>query len=524
MSDQIAVYDIERDCGLENQIRSQTSVAFTAPIISVDPKGDIDFSRITKASADLFDLASAAINDPDLYHVFSILVSTVWNRNDDVFDKEEVWAARHTSRFKPTNLEHDEKQMVGGIINSWPVDVDFNLIPDDTKAEALPDEYHLLVSSVIFRQWQDPDLRARAEQLISEIEADEKFVSMECIFRGFDYAVVSPDGKNHVVPRNQSTAFLTQHLRAYGGPGVYQGHKVGRVLRRITFSGKGFVNRPANPDSIIFDKDHIFSFANVQEGKSLFLNQNGVTSNTEKQLSSEVNISDKENNKMSNELLTDQNKELKDALASAQAEIKELNQKLSEASVSTYENKIEKLEAAVAELESQVSDLESKLSEANEKNESLEADLSAKSEELSTVKATIDKMEDEKKKKDRKDAMVKAGLSTEEAEAKYESFAELSDEVFETILETMAEMHKDKEDKKKKKEEAITDDESSEDDDDSSDDDAEDSTDASDLVDGETEEGNHAAAGETDGDELSTARAGLQKWVEDCIMNKTESK
>lgn len=515
MSDKIAVYDIERDCGLEEQIRSQASVAFTAPIISVDAK-DIDVSQITKASADLFQLASAAINDPDLYHVFSILVSTVWNRNDDVFDKEEVWAARHTPRFKPTNLEHDEKQMVGGIINSWPVDVDFNLIPDDTEASALPDDYHLLVSSVIFRQWQDPELRARAEQLISEIEANEKFVSMECIFRGFDYAVVSPDGKNHVVPRNQSTAFLTQHLRAYGGPGLYQDHKVGRVLRRITFSGKGFVNRPANPDSIIFDKDHIFSFANVQEGKSLFLNQNGVTSNTEKQLSSEIDISDKENNRMSTEILTDQNKELKDALASAKAEIKELTEKLSEASVSTYENKIEKLEATVAELESTISDLESKLSEANEKNESLESDLTSKSEELDTVKAEWDKMKDEKKKKDRKDKMVEAGLSVEEAEAKYETFAGVTDEQFDAFVETIAAMKPAESSQASESNEAEEESEASDEDDD-------DSTEASDVVEGETEDGNHATSSESsDGDnELSTARAGLQKWVEECIMNQT---
>ena len=43
----------------------------------------------------------------------------------------------------------------------------------------------------------------------------------------------------------------------------YEDHKVGRLLRNITFSGKGFVEKPANPDSIIFDSNHIFDFSNA---------------------------------------------------------------------------------------------------------------------------------------------------------------------------------------------------------------------------------------------------------------------
>jgi uncharacterized coiled-coil protein SlyX len=513
---EITVYDIERECGLEQQIRSQASVAFTSPIVTLDNKSNDSLKLIT-ASADLVDLVKAGLDDPDLYHVFSILVSTVWNRNDDIFNKDEVWAARHTPRFKPTNLEHDEKQMVGGIVNSWPVDTDFKLISDDTQASDLPDEYHLLVASVIYRQWQDPELKARAEQLISEIDNGSKFVSMECLFRGFDYGIVAPDGNNHVVARNESTAFLSQHLRSYGGTGSYQDHKVGRVLRNITFSGKGFVDRPANPDSIIFDKDHIFSFANVKDGKSLFLNPNGVT-NTEKQLSSNEDISIKEN-RMSNELLSDQIKELKEALASVKSENKELTTKLSEANVSTYEGKIKELESTIAEFETNISDLESKLSEATTKAESLESDLAAASEELKASKDNFKKMEDEKKKKDRKDKMSDAGLSKEEVEAKYEAFADLSDNQFDVFIETIKAM------KPAESSQASDSTDSTESSDDDSTDDEDDSTEASDLVDGETEDGGHAVSGENSDDDLSTARAGLSKWVEECIMNNTsESK
>ena len=57
--------------------------------------------------------------------------------------------------------------------------------------------------------------------------------------------------------------FLHKHLRAYGGKGGYEDHKIGRLLRNIVFSGKGFVNKPANPDSVIFDKNQLTEFNNV---------------------------------------------------------------------------------------------------------------------------------------------------------------------------------------------------------------------------------------------------------------------
>ena len=178
-----------------------------------------------------------------VYHVYSILVSTSWNKNDDVFDKDEVWASKDTPKYKPTNLEHNEKQIVGGIIDNWAVDENFNLIDTNIDHNNLPDHYHILVSSVIYKQWQDPEYRDRVFDLIDKIEAGDKYVSMESIFNGFDYAVIAPDGKHHILSRSDETAFLTQHLRSYGGTGSYQDHHIGRLLRNITFSGKGFVDK-----------------------------------------------------------------------------------------------------------------------------------------------------------------------------------------------------------------------------------------------------------------------------------------
>jgi uncharacterized coiled-coil protein SlyX len=492
----IKVYDLEKELGLEDKIRSQASILFDAPV------------QKKKMSSDLLK-TFASEDDPDLYKVYSILVSTVWNKNDDVFTKEEVWAARNTPVFKPTNLEHDEKQMVGAIIESWPVDLDFELIDDNTDISNLPEEYHILVSSVIYRQWQDPELKARAEELIQEIEAGDKYVSMECIFKGFDYGITSPDGKNHVIARNEESSFLTKQLRAYGGPGTYQDHKIGRVLRNVTFSGKGFVNKPANPDSIIFERDKIFSFANITNEKNLNFIENGVNTK-EKQLYSEVNISNEENI-MSNEILNDQIKELKEAVASLQNENNELSSKLAEANESEREARVAELETTVAELEAKVADLTSQLTEAGEKSETLASELTSKTEELETVQAMVDKMKAEDKMKARKMKMADAGLSDEDIEAKYETLASLSDEQFDMFITTVADMHykkKEKEDKEKASEETEASEVAEE----------VQETEAAELVQEETEVGNVAVSSENEEDELSTTRAALAKWVEEVVI------
>ena len=191
--------------------------------------------------------------------------------------------------------------------------------------------------------------------MIRQIEAGQMYVSMECIFRGFDYAVQDPTGDNHIVARNEDTAFLTRHLRAYGGSGVFQDHKVGRLLRNITFSGKGFVEKPANPESVIFNNDEIFDFAGASVSKNLFSNKNGVSVRIEQNILS--NAGSEKEILMSSDFLNEQVKELKEALATSQAEVKELSEKVSKANV-------EKLEAEATELTQTVETLSEALAQA----------------------------------------------------------------------------------------------------------------------------------------------------------------
>ena len=452
----INVFDAERQAGIEEQIRSQASLAYVSQLCPAAPaaKSENAFKPLNKNL--LKDIkAIAGQKDKDVFRTFSILVSTSWNKNDDVFGQDEVWAAKETPTYKPANLEHDEKKIVGGIIGTWPVDDEYNLIDPNVSLDELPEVYHLLVSSVIYNQWQDPEYKSRAEELIKKIEDGQMFVSMECVFSGFDYAVVAPNDVNHIVARTNDTAFLSRHLRAYGGTGEYQGHKVGRLLKNITFSGKGFVEKPANPDSIIFDRETAFDFTNASITKNLFSYDNGVSVRVGNDEFSETNS--QENLDMSNEILNDQIQELKEALAAVKAENKELNAQVAEANVGKWENQVAEMKEQVETISNDLSTASEDLTTAKTKIEELEETLASESEARSKAEDLVKTMEDEKTQAGRTAQLIEAGLSEEEALAKIEVFADLSDEQFEALAEAItvakpfrAEVKKDEEEDKEK--------------------------------------------------------------------------
>ena len=422
------IYQAEIDAGLETQIKANASIAYTMPTML-----DNDVAASNTFSTDIKDIvAKASADDDDVFKVYSILVSTSWNKNDDVFSPEEVWASRETPMYKPTNLEHDEKVIVGNIIGNWPIDKNFDLLDGEVGNKDLPDVYHILVASVIYRQWQDPEYKARSEQLIREIQSGQKCVSMECIFKGFDYAVESPNGEYHVVARGENTAFLTQHLRAYGGGGVYQDHKVGRLLRNITFSGKGFVANPANPDSIIFNSDRDFPFSKASCIDGLCFNKKGVSNNVVENPISEP----KQESEMS-DYLEKEVADLKVALDSSKAEVKELTEKLSEASVKEYEAQIEELKARLENVETEKESFVAVSNAAEEKVASLEATVAELTEKLNEAEAMMGEMKMKEKKEKRMASLVEAGLEEAEASAQVEEFAGLSDDQFDVFVSAM---------------------------------------------------------------------------------------
>ena len=223
------IYAQEKNDGLEISMKTGASVAMTCRVL---PNRDHKADETVIAKL----LASAPSNPDqrDLYYLNSVLVSTGWNKNDDVFGNSEVWAARHTPVDKQFNFMHNENDIIGHITGSVVLDRDEN---DVTAQEEAPDEFDVITSAVIYTSWSDEEQRDRVKKLTEEIDTGKWAVSMECLFNDFDYAVVAPNGDHKVIARDENSAFLTKHLRSYGGEGEYKGYKLGRKLKNITFSG-----------------------------------------------------------------------------------------------------------------------------------------------------------------------------------------------------------------------------------------------------------------------------------------------
>lgn len=448
------IYNSEKEDGLEAVLQSSASLSYASHIQPCDTDHTYAMAKTLQSLA--------SYKDEDLYYVQSILVSSTWNKNDDIFDKKEIWAARNTPEDKPTNLEHDESIIIGHITANWPITEEGILIDENTPVDNLPEKYHILTGSVIYRAYTNPELKSRAENLIEEVKAGQKYVSMECFFKGFDYGLLDiSTGQYSILPRNESTAYLTKHLRAYGGMGQHENYKIGRVLRNITFSGKGFVDKPANPDSIIFNLDNLSNRKN-----SVFANL-GVLNN---QFNSNT-----ENNTMSVDLETEV-AELKSKVESVSAGCAD-TVKEAYALATELQTKTQTLEAAMTEKDKELKDKEEHMKKMKaEFDETLsvktaEAEelIKAKEEELSKMKAELDALtevlagykakEEEMMKKEKKmkrvAELMENGLEQELALSTADQFEALDDSTFSGLSALITAMMKRKAETPKEDEEML---------------------------------------------------------------------
>jgi hypothetical protein len=248
---QTPIYKAEREAGLSDKIRSLSSIAY-AHVLELGPEFEgLSKSKLEAMSDGLFKARAFVEGHMNLKFLKTLLVSTGWNKNDDVFDRAEVWAARATPEDQPFNLEHDCSRIIGHITDNYVINEAGEKLAEDVAIDELPDKFHIVTGSVLYKHYDKKELKEEMQQIFAEIDEGKWYVSMEALFRGFDYATIDPDGQHHIIARNDDSAFLTKHLRAYGGDGVYEGWKLGRVMRNITFSGKGLVKKPANPESVI---------------------------------------------------------------------------------------------------------------------------------------------------------------------------------------------------------------------------------------------------------------------------------
>jgi hypothetical protein len=182
-----------------------------------------------------------------LSYASAILVSSLINMNDDIFLPSELLKSYHSIANQPLNMMHNQKDIIGHVINSRTVSLDTNVPfspPEDGSVE------FNIECTVAMYKFLFPEVISKVEE---EILNQTGHVSMECLFDDFDYGIIEDNGDISIVDRNDETSLLTRYLRSYGGNGTFQGKRIGRVLRSYQFIGVGHIDsasRPANKLSI----------------------------------------------------------------------------------------------------------------------------------------------------------------------------------------------------------------------------------------------------------------------------------
>ncbi len=402
------IYKSEIRDGLGDLLSEKSSVACCAVAETYNPE---DSSQLRKLLAEESTVAQNE-DQIDLYYLKSILVSTGWNKNDDVFDPKELWIAKETPEDKPFNFMHDEKDIIGHITGNTVVD--FEGYEIDTNTEEVPDTFNILTTSVIYTEWSDEDQRSRMQKIVSEIEDGKWFVSMECLFPDFDYALTASDGSTKVLPRNEASAFLTKHLRSYGGSGKYEDYRVGRLLRNLSFSGKGLVSRPANPRSVILEGNEFFDESKAEILTISSIKESPMSDNHEKQIL-----------------------DLQKELAEAKAENEALRDKVTAEKQTEFQSKIDSLEETLAEQVAQIAGKDEEIKTLAGSVKSQEESLAAKDEDIKCRDEELAVMKKNEALMKRKAKLEDLGLDAEEAIATVEEFQSVDEETFDKIVAVM---------------------------------------------------------------------------------------
>jgi len=430
----INIYQKEVDDGIGDLVKSTASVAYCSEATLGDALFTIEAAKDIISDKEILSKVVAENQDQiDLHYIESVLVSTGWNKNDDVFRPEQTWAARNTPEDKQFNFMHDENDIIGHITGSYVLTKDGKAIADDDSDR--PDEFDIITQAVLYNSWTEPENMQRMEKIISEIKDGKWYVSMECLFAGFDYALTGEDGSAKILARNEESAFLTKHLRAYGGDGVYQGYKLGRALSNISFSGKGLVAKPANPRSVILNSKSTAQF-NVTESNS--------------QLTiGDFNMSD-------TSLLEKQLEDVQSQLQAAQAENEAIKAKIEEAKDKEFASQVEAYEAKADESKATIDELNETIKSTQARVAELEDSLTTSQNELAEAMKEMDEMKKKEAMMKRKASLVEAGFEEEEIEESLSNFDGLGDEAFEAVVALMKKkgfMKKEEEEKEVKAEE-----------------------------------------------------------------------
>lgn len=455
------IYDIEKKMGLEQKILASKTLNFRAKATKdKNPTISSEYKKWIKTEA-----GKVYASYDDLFFVSAIICSGgVMNLNTDFFPVDELWRAKSTAINKPTNIEHDPNFICGHMIDSWALTEDMkSIIPDSTPESNLPNKIHIGVGGVIYRKLESY-YQGEISEIIVGIEAGEVSVSVEAHFEDFDYVLVNKEtGEIKVIERNEQTAFLTSLLYFYGGDGVYISEKnnekeyytIGRYLKNITLTGKGFVKNPANIDSIILDT----GFKPIESDNSKIKSKSILTLTTvadtikvgenkrKEKIMSEISASDY----VKVAAKAEQYDMMKDELGKTKLSLEKYqNDAIANSkTIAEFEVSKKELEKIIEANRVQEEQLKQEIEAAKKKAKMMEDEKTKCSTEIETLKAEnarlqkeLEEMQAAKAAAERAESLIKEGISPEEAVAFVNSFMGSTPEQFKAVASMKINEHK----------------------------------------------------------------------------------
>lgn len=337
----------------------------------------------------------------------AILTSTVINGNDDVFLPKYTWEARSTIINTPFNNDHKSSHIIGHNTGYRILSEDGEVVDEGGDC---PDYFDIEVDFVVYKNIH-PEIAA---SIAEGFEDDTRFVSMECEISDFDYLLLNEEAEEvKIVARNEETAFLSRHLRAFGGDGKWNEYVIGRVLKDIIFIGMGSVGVPANSKSVYTKIVNANKAEVVNSVKSLYcLGRKGMYEFNDlegaKKVISELQKEKAETQKQLDELKADKDEQVK-------AELTEIREKLQ-----AEEKKVEEATESLETIKSEKEDLQKQLDEAQKS--------------LEEAQATIKQAEQEKVTSERLAKLNELGVSYEDDDAKVKSIAAMDQTAFDAMV------------------------------------------------------------------------------------------
>ncbi len=209
-----------------------------------------------KAAASIIELPKDGEKQIDLQYFSAVFVSSGANLNHAYFLPSELVKAEGTIVNKAMDLEHSEDEIVGHIYERAFMDtkgkkLELSELAALETASLDTKEFHIAIAGIVYKN--------RFPDLAREVASGKWFVSMEAYFRSYDVKI-----GNLIISKPEAEAL---GLASGDAMGIIFGRlakviknkveiakgTIDRVLRDITFSGCGFVKKPANPLSVVLE-------------------------------------------------------------------------------------------------------------------------------------------------------------------------------------------------------------------------------------------------------------------------------